>query len=275
MLSARATTLAHDEQGFSLVELMVAVAAGIVVMAALFTILQVTLLQTSRTMTKVSATQRARTALETIENELHSACIASQETPIQGGASGSQQSDDNNLVFVSQYGAALTPVPIEHKITFDSTSGTLKEYTYSVSGTNPSNWVFSSTPTSSAGKVLLTNVQASGTTAAFQYFAYEPYTDSNGNTDMMLMDGSSPVPGTAAVPNPDPLTTPLSVNDASQTAEIILTFKVGGDVASTEVGSNLNTNLSDTWATVTDSIVLRFVTTPNQLGSNATFGPCA
>ena len=63
------------ERGFTLVEMMVAVLAGTVVMGALFAILDLTLRQTSRTITQVDATQRARTAMESIETELHSACV--------------------------------------------------------------------------------------------------------------------------------------------------------------------------------------------------------
>jgi prepilin-type N-terminal cleavage/methylation domain-containing protein len=262
-----------DERGYSLVELLVVMAAGTVVMLTLFMMLDVTLRQTTRTFTKVSATQAARTTLERIENELHSACVASGTTPIQGGASGSQDSDANNLVFVSYYGTAANPTPLEHKISFSG--GSLIDYTYNVNGGTAPNWTFS--PTVSSTTTLLPNVAASGTTAIFQYFAYEPYTDGNGNTDMMLMDGTSPVPGTTSLPNPDPLATTngLAASDAEQTAEIVITLQVGADVKAGEVGAQENSTVSDTKATVTDSIVLRFVTTPNQAGSDATFGPCS
>jgi len=265
----------RNERGFSLVELMVVMAAGTIVMGALFTMLEVTLTQTSRTFTKVSATQSARTAFETIENEMHSACVADGTTPVQGNgtATGNQVSDANNLVFVSYYGTVASPTPVEHKITYSN--GTLVDNLYAVTGTDPSTWTMSSTPSQTI--TLLPNVAQSGTTAVFQYFAYEPYVDSSGNTDMMLMDGSSTVPGTPSVPNPDPLTTTtgLSASDASQTAEVLITLLVGADVKAGEVGAGERSNLSDTKATMTDSIVLRFVTTPNQAGSNATFGPCS
>jgi prepilin-type N-terminal cleavage/methylation domain-containing protein len=271
-LTRRAGAL-HEERGYSLVELLVVMAAGTVVMATLFTMLDVTLRQTTRTFTKVSATQAARTTFERIENELHSACVASATTPIQGGANGSQDSDANNLVFVSYYGTAANPTPLEHKISFSA--GTLIDYTYGVTGGNAPNWTFS--PTASSTTMLLPNVASSGTIAVFQYFAYEPYVDSAGNTDMMLMDGTSPVPGTTPLTNPDPLPTAtgMSASDAQQTAEVVITLQVGADVKPGEAGGQLNSTLSDTKATLTDSIVLRFVTTPNQAGSDATFGPCS
>jgi hypothetical protein len=283
-LVTRSVAALRDERGMTLVELLAASAAAVVIMLALFTILDVTLRQTSRQLTRVTATQRARTTYESIENELHSACIASGEAPIQpstqatGGANGSIPSDANNLVFVSQYGTSVSPTPVEHRITFDPTSKTLKEYTYPVSGSSPSTWMFASTTTGPT-KTLLNNVQQAKDSSGnpipvFQYFAYEPYVDVNGNTDMMLMDGTTPVPGTASVPNPDPLDTSapgLSTDDASSTAEVLITLNVGADANST----GLNNSIAATWVTVSDSVVLRFVTTPNQLGSNATFGPCA
>jgi Tfp pilus assembly protein PilW len=270
---------ARQEGGFSLAELLVSMLAGIVVISALFTIVDTTLHATTRTFTKVDATERSRTTLEQIENELHSACVADNVTPIQGGANGSQVSDANNLVFISQYGTAPTPTPVEHKLTFNATNGTLTDYTYAVNGGNAPNWTFSSTPTTTAGTQLLNNVTRSGSTnntPVFQYFAYEPYTDGSGNTDMMLMDGSSSVPGTTSLPNPDPLTTTsgLSASDASQTAEVLINLVVGGGAAAGERYSGENTNLADTKNTVTDSIVLRFTPAPNESATGATFGPC-
>jgi hypothetical protein len=105
----------------------------------------------------------------------------------------------------------------------------------------------------------------------FQYFAYEPYTDANGNTDMMLMDGSSTVPGTTGLPNPDPLsaTSGLSQTDAASAAEVIITLNVGG-----AGHNNENTTLSDTTDNLTRAIVFRFTPAADTTGANATFNPC-
>ncbi len=269
---------ARAQGGFTLVELLVVMMAGMVVLSALFTILDVTLRNTSRTFTKVDATGRARTTLERLENELHSACLTTGITPVGGGANNTKDSDDNNLVFISQYGTSASPTPVEHRIAFNSVAGTLTEYTYSLSsGTTPSNWVFSSTATPSTGTTLLNNVaQAtipSTTTKipVFQYFAYEPYTDTNGNSDMMIMDGTSAVPGTTSVSNPDPLSTSsgLSQTDAQNTAEVMINLTVGA-----AGGSGENTNYSDTADTVTDSVLLRLTPAPNQSGTTSSFGPC-
>lgn len=269
------------EDGFTLVELLVTMTAGLVVLGAVVTVISVTLQQTTYTFTRVDATERARTMLARVGDEMHSACLVNGVTPIQGGAQGSQVSDANNLVFVSQYGTSANPTPVEHKITFNSTAGTLTEYTYPVTGgSDPTAWAFSSTPSNPSGRLLLNHVsriQTTGTNPTllpvFQYFAYEPYTDVNGNQAMMLLDGSSSVPGTTTLPNPDPLSVSpsgLSQTDAANAAEVTINVLVGA-----QGGSYENTNLTSASDPVTDSIVLRFTPPPNAAGSSTDFGPCA
>jgi hypothetical protein len=270
----------RGEEGFTLVELLATLAAGMVVLAGVVTVISVALQQTTYTFTRVDATERARTMLTRVEDELHSACLTDGVTPIQGGAQGTQISDANSLVFVSQFGTSASPTPVEHKITYTASNGTLKEYTYNATtaGSDPTKWAFSSTPTNSAGRLLLNNVtqiRTSGNTLVpvFQYFAYEPYTDVNGNAAMMLLDGSQSVPGTTSLPNPDPLSVSpsgLSATDAASAAEVLVNLLVGPQGGSLE-----NTNLTSAYDPVTDSIVLRFTPPSNAAGSGTTFGPCA
>jgi type II secretory pathway pseudopilin PulG len=279
---ARVSRRLCREEGFTLVELLATMAAGIVVLGAVVTVISVALQQTTYTFTRVDATERARTMLAHVGDELHSACLVNNVTPIQGGGQGSQVSDANNLVFVSQYGTSANPTPVEHKITYNSTTGNLTEYNYSVTGgSDPTTWVFSSTPTNTSGRLLLNHVSQIRTTGSnptllpvFQYFAYEPYTDVNGDQAMMLLDGSSAVPGTTTLPNPDPLSvTPsgLSQTDAASTAEVMINLLVGA-----QGGAYENTNLTSASDPITDSLVLRFTPPPNASGGSPTsFGPCA
>ena len=58
------------EEGVSLIELLVAILAGMIVIIALFNLQIVTLHQTTRVFTKVDATQHARVAIEDLGNEL-------------------------------------------------------------------------------------------------------------------------------------------------------------------------------------------------------------
>jgi type II secretory pathway pseudopilin PulG len=279
---AKASARLSRNEGFTLVELLVAMAAGMVVVGGLVTVLSVTLQQTTNTFTRVDATERARTMLARVEDELHSACLANGVTPIEGGAQGTKASDASNLVFVSQFGTSASPTPVEHKITFNSANGTLTEYTYNATtgGSDPTKWAFSSNPTNASGKLLLNHVAQvtiPGTPSptvvpVFQYFAYEPYTDVNGNPAEMLLDGSAPVPGTTTLPNPDPLVVPLTsaTTSAPSVAEVTINLVVGP-----QGGSFENTNLSGVDDPVTDSIVLRFTPPADAADAGVTFGPCA
>lgn len=230
----RANRRARQEHGFTLVELLVGMAAGLVVTSALFTILDVTLRQTTRTFSRVDATQRARVALETIGNEMHSACVENRVTPIL------KDSTANSVSFWSQYGSGVSLTPVKHTITFDPTARTLTDATYPVSGGFAPNWQASTTPTLT--KRLLTNVDQSGSTAVFQYFSLEP--------------GA-----------PSPLPTPLSEDNSERTTEVRITL-----VVRPAGGTHQNTNLTPN--TVTNSVVLRLTPIPSPGTPNQSFRPC-
>ncbi|MBV9174538.1 MAG: type II secretion system protein [Chloroflexi bacterium] len=258
----------RSEGGFTLVELLVVIIAGLVVVIALFALVDVTLRQTTRTFSAVDATQHARTALEEIENEAHSACLLDYPSPIQPG------STDTSLRFVSQYGSTATaataanPYPVLHTIAFDPVAKTLTDTTSPFGG--------------GVGTIqtttLLTNVGAQGSAPVFQYFAYAeptdssgaPYTDGAGNPYEMLIDGINAVPGTAIIPSAQPLAVPLSIDDAGQAAEVLIKLQVGASG-----GTNENTNLtSGVNDSVTDQVVLRLTPPVNHAGSGTSFEPC-
>ena len=238
-MSPRALTAAFrsplQERGFTLVELLVGIAAGMVVASALFTILDVTLHQTTRTFSRVDATQRARTALDAIENEMHSACVQNKVVPIIEGSSASSVS------FWSQYGNGVTLTPVKHKISFNANDHTLKDDTYPVIGGTSPDWLASST--ASQTDTLLTNVDQSGSTPVFQYFS---------------TDNSGQVPQTAL---------PLSNDDVQDTTEVRMTL-----VVRPAGGSNEDTNLTPN--TVTNSVLLRLTPFPNPGTPNQDFNPC-
>ena len=248
------------DQGFTLIEVMVVIATGTVVMGGLFTMIDVSLRQTTRTFNRVDATQRARTGLEGMLNELHSACIAPGATPIQ------PQSSATRLMFESQYSNAATVTPVtEHEIIYSSAAQTLVENTYVATGGTSPNWTFGTTPATTV--TLLTNVRS----AQFGYYAYRQvsYTDAAGNPYVMLLDGTQAVPGTTTIPPAAPLTVPLSAADASKAAEVTIDFTVGP-----AGGAGENTAASPSDATVSDSAVLRLSPAANHAGNGATFVPC-
>jgi len=258
----------RSERGFTLVELLVAMVAGIVVLMAGLTILDVTMDQTTRSFSMVDATNRARPALEEIENQLHSACFAQDETPIQAGSTGS------NLVFLTSYGDAATPTATWNQIQFSG--GNLVENVYSTSETEVDDLPVWSQGSLQSTKTLLTNVaqETSGSTTVpiFQYFAYQqaPSTDAAGNDYMILPDGISPIPGTSTTEY-NPLVTgtaQLTSAQAQTAAEVLVTMSVG---PAGQANENTNLGVADT---VTDAVVLRFTPADNNTGEGGSFGPC-
>lgn len=256
-----------SQAGFTLVELLATMAAAIVVMLALGTIVDVALKETTRSFTLVDATERARPIFEQVENDLHSACFANEETPIQTGSSA------NALIFLTAYGNAATPTAVWHEIDYNPPPvATLTDTTYSTAYS-----IVSGVPTWSQGsklssKILLTNVAQTGSTPVFQYFAYQtaPGTDAAGNQYMILPDGTAPVPGTSTTVAANPLAPggSLSSAQAASAAEVMITLTVGP-----AGGFNENTRLG-VGQTVSDAIVFRFTPSANHVGEGAVFEPC-
>ena len=118
----------RSEEGFTLIELLVTMVAGIVVLMALLTIMDVTLQSTTRAFSQVDANNRARPAFTSIENELHSACFADEETPIQSGSNGSA------LIFLTSSGSSATPTETWHEIDYNGApTNDLTDTTYQTS----------------------------------------------------------------------------------------------------------------------------------------------
>jgi Tfp pilus assembly protein PilW len=174
--------LIRDETGMTLVELLVAMTAGVVVMTGIVLTMIVTMRETNRVTSHIEANQNARIAMTKIINQLHSACVAPQIAPIQEESSGTL------LRFLHQSGSAVAPTPVWSEISLTGT--TLSQTDYAVTGAAP-NWSRSGTALSTVQ--LMTGVSPiSASVPIFRYFAY-----SNGQVSTT------------------PLATPLGTNAAS------------------------------------------------------------
>jgi prepilin-type N-terminal cleavage/methylation domain-containing protein len=237
-MRAAVTSRLHEQNGFTLVELVVAMAAGMIVATSLFTILDVSLRSTTRTFSRIDATQRARNAIDRIGNEMHSACVANTVIPVISG------SDSNSLSFWSQYGNGVALTPVKHTVVFDSSAHTLTDNTYAVTGGSSPDWTTGATPTSS--EKVLTNVDQSGSTPVFKYY-------SSSVTGQVLQ---SP--------------TPLSTTQVRDTTSVTFTLAVRP-----AGGSNEDASLVPD--TVTNSVSLRLSPIPNAGAPNQDtkdFQPC-
>jgi Tfp pilus assembly protein PilW len=198
------TTTIGDDQGFSLIELLVAMLSAVVVTGALFAILNISLRETSLVSDKVQANQLGRTAMTRIIDELHSACLSQGFRPIQA------ESSANELRFVNAYSTeAVIPNAkeakvsgtgaFEHQIVWSSSAKTLTDYTYKSTSGEGSAVVFpaitsnhaNATPTS--GVMLAKNVTQSENSAKepipiFQYYKYNTESISSSSTAVTTLE---------------------------------------------------------------------------------------
>lgn len=186
----------HGEQGFTLIEMLVTLVTGIVIVLAAFSILDVSLTQSARISERVETDQRARLAMEKILLELHSSCVVSAGNAVE------PESGPTNIKFISQQGSeAYFTTVTKHEISL--TGGKLTDASYVSEPSLTGSWKFHSTPTST--RTLLTNVTQSssseGTVPLFQYFRY-----TGGNLSTTRQS------------------TPLSTEEAGNTAEVTVTF---------------------------------------------------
>jgi hypothetical protein len=204
---------ALDERGFTLIELLVASLTGIVVTAALFTILDVSLHQTAQLTDKVQVDQLGRTAMTHILDELHSSCISSDFAPIQVG------SEANKLIFVTAYSKeAVIPSAIKHEIVWtkekSKETGTLIDYSYpSTSGSTSPNFTYSATASGSTqiASNIAHTTEKSETVPIFQYYEY-----------------AKTATGTLTTPlgaiSTEALKTPLKSEESLKAASVRITF---------------------------------------------------
>jgi Tfp pilus assembly protein PilW len=186
----------RDERGFTIVELLVSIAASLVVLTGVVTLSTMVIHQQARISTRVDAQSRSRPAMTHIVQGLHSSCVTSHIVPIQAG------SGNTSISFLSKPGSAVGPTPDLHTVSFTPASGPtpsmLREAVYPSTGGTAPNWTFSGTP--SSNMILLTNVAAPGG-VIFRYYDF--------------------ISGALST---TPLPTPLSATNAARVSYVTISF---------------------------------------------------
>ena len=175
--------------GFTLMELLVAMICGLIITGALLAMLEFSLRQDSRISDRVQTDRIGRIALNKVVDELRSSCTGFGATPIQAPSttpsSPLASTGGANLWFLLGYGnttigkAVITGM-VQHDINWTQTSesgsvklGTLTDYGFTGSGESPS-WTFPSLIAgNAAAKVLAKNVSPLEGTTIFKYFKYD------------------------------------------------------------------------------------------------------
>lgn len=229
-------------EGFTLVELLVAMATGLVILFGAFAIIDVATRTTAQVTGRVDAEQHSRSAMDSLVNEMVSGCLAPGVSPVQAvtpsRVTPAVRSDGTHAVFVSGLGDGSSATPTLHVVSL--TGGSLVDTSYANTGGAPattgaaSTWTFSTTP--SGKRALLGNVAQVGSTPIFQYFSFSNPSNAPGNSL------SSP----AALSTPLNATWPPVANEtngAPSVAEVTIEWKNGpSDGSSDPLRSNTLTN---------------------------------
>ena len=153
-----------DERGDTLIELMVGLAAGLVVLATLTMVILVTLEGSAKVSARVDATQRARVVLDEIIEELHSACVAPKIAPIYAKSTGT------SLEFIHAAGTEGSQVAPNPTLSVISLSkGVLSQSNSVATGGTAGAWTWSAPTTTQ----LMTNIAPiAPSSSIFSYYAY-------------------------------------------------------------------------------------------------------
>lgn len=190
----------RNENGTTLVELMVALMTGLVILSALTMVIITTVHGTARVEARVEATQRARLALGKLMEELHSACVTPEIAPVR------KASEGNVLRFVHQTGSAVSPTPVLSVISLSA--NTLTQADYATNGGTAPNWTFNEVTPVSTSTLLTKVAPIPPSSSIFSYYRYSGGTISE-----------------------SPQATPLSEGEAALTVEVKVGLKTSPEHA--------------------------------------------
>jgi len=163
-----------DERGFTIVEVLVAMVAGIIVTGALFAILEISLKQNSRITDRVQAQQLGDTAMTRIIDPLRSGCLSREATPVQ------EKSTPSKLIFTTAFSEATAPATSEvFKYTITYEANKLKVKTQKATGGSwptYTTWEEPGTTTTIAENVYMVGKR----TAPFTYYKYGTEAETSG-----------------------------------------------------------------------------------------------
>jgi prepilin-type N-terminal cleavage/methylation domain-containing protein len=173
------SNLIRDERGFSLVELLMAMALGSLVLTATMVVFTNGLTASGRIGDRIDSASRGRTAMDAITTLLDSqVCLRnngdSTTQPAVPPIIGASSNGTSVSFYADLSGASDTPN--KYTITYDSTAKTLTQYMYKGSGTlgTTAGVTFATTP---AVRRLADNVEAVTTSSVVQpVFTYYVFT---------------------------------------------------------------------------------------------------
>jgi type II secretory pathway pseudopilin PulG len=191
------------QEGFTIMEMLVACIIGLIVLGATFTLLDSSVRMNTGVMSKTDAMQRGRLAMDTVTQQLRSqVCLDYSNPAVITGATAS------SVTFYDDFSDDGKKT-VKRRITFDTTKGEIRSDTYKPSAQPPTLASFPASPTTSMQ--ILENIAQSkdpdnGAPVPFlRYFAYS-------------------APGPGELQADQVLTPPLNAAQAARVARIEISF---------------------------------------------------
>jgi type II secretory pathway pseudopilin PulG len=159
-------TRVRSQDGFTLPELLTTMTVSMVVLLAVFAVLDTVMKRTAETQARIEATQRGRVVMDTMTRQLRSQTCPSTTTPAIADAS------PNSVTFYTDLtnGAAPRKDSIEKRVlAYDPATKRITQSVYRPTGADPI--AFNATATT---RVLATDVVPDGGQPVFRYYAYAP-----------------------------------------------------------------------------------------------------
>lgn len=193
----------RQQEGFSLPELLIALAIAMIVSLATFTLIETTMKKSGDAAARVEAAQRGRIAMDIITRQLRSQVCITTNSAAMFEATGN--TNGFYVDFSDQSNSDMPPV--RHRLVFNPVAHTIvEEDTPGVSNhATPPTFTYNLAQTKR--KSLLTDVEPYGTTPVFQYFAYDNSANPRPNTVL-------PAPATGMV-----------AGDLARVARIVVTYR--------------------------------------------------
>ncbi|HEV7807506.1 MAG TPA: hypothetical protein VGO80_16925 [Solirubrobacteraceae bacterium] len=185
--------LVSSDDGFSVLETMLAAALGLILISAALLTLDRSFKVNMQVSERVDSSQRARQAMDTITRQLRSAvCPDPLTAALVAGT-------DDSVTFYVDLGDGSKPVA-RHVLSYDSSARAISELRYDGSGMAPST-TWPASPT--ASRVLIENVVRLATTPVFRFNAF---------------DSANPPAPTVVLP------TPLTTTGIASASRITISF---------------------------------------------------
>jgi type II secretory pathway pseudopilin PulG len=260
-----------DERGYTLIELVMATAAGLVVCAAALAIVVSSLSFANGDSERIDSNQQGSVAMEKIVQALNSSCVVGYGiSPIVGatgassatGSTAVAPSSGDTLTFFSSLSDSPNINPSEISVYLSSPGGPLVMATYpaqaSTGASGATTYSYAATPATSF--TLIGHAAAPGTTptqaSTTPIFTYYGYNVAAGTLTQQI----SPSPYS---------TSPLGASGASGTVEVGINFQSQPGDGNNQLGGS---------ADLSDSVVLRLTAAAN--GTTGTTGattpkPCS